>query len=408
MRVLLVSQYYAPEVGATQNRMEAFVNGLLADGHQVTVICEQPNHPRGIFYEGYGRVPIRRERRDGLAINRLWVYASPHKTTARRLLFYGTFAAGAFALAAALPAHDVVFVTSPPLPGALAVALATRLRRRPLVVDVRDLWPAAAEALGELSNRHVLRAFEHAERWLYRTADAVTATTQPFCRHIDAVAGDQVAVHVPNGALDSLVALPERPPPPDGPFRIGYFGNFGIAQGLGIVLDAARLLSGEPIAFRLVGGGPLENELRTRVADLALANVELRAPVPPDQVGESLLDCHALLIPLRRHPLLGDFMPSKLYDAMAVGRPAIVAATGEVAAFVDEHGCGVVIPPEDGVALAAVARKLAGDGQLAERLGAAGKALAMEHARSRQAAHLSGLLERVASGAGMRRSRRRR
>ena len=402
MRVLLVSQYYAPEVGATQNRMEAFVNGLLAAGHQVTVICEQPNHPRGIFHDGYGRTPLRQEHADRVTINRLWVYASPQKTTARRLLFYGTFAAGAFALAAALPAHDVVFVTSPPLPGALAVALAARLRRRPLVIDVRDLWPAAAEALGELSSRRVLRTFERAERWLYRTAATVTATTRPFCRHIDTVAGGQVAVHVPNGALDSLVALPERPPPVGGPFRIGYFGNFGIAQGLGIVVDAARMLTGEPIAFRLVGGGPLETELRARIADFALSNVELRPPVPPDQVGESLLDCHALLIPLRRHPLLSDFIPSKLYDAMAVGRPAIVAATGEAAAFVNEHGCGVVIPPEDGAALVAMARRLAADRELAGRLGAAGKAQAMEHARSREAARLSDLLERVASAAAFR------
>ena len=83
--------------------------------------------------------------------------------------------------------------------------MAAAARRMPYVLDVRDIWPAAAEALGELSNQRVLRVFERAERWLYQHASRVTATTRPFCRHIDRVAGRPVSVHLPNGALDELV-----------------------------------------------------------------------------------------------------------------------------------------------------------------------------------------------------------
>jgi glycosyltransferase involved in cell wall biosynthesis len=397
LRVLLVSQYYAPEVGATQNRMNAFVEAIRDAGHEVTVICEQPNHPSGIFREGYGGSPLRRERASGLTINRLWVLASPRKTTLRRLLFYGTFAVGAFGLTATTRSYDVVLATSPPLPGALAAALAARIRRVPFVLDVRDLWPAAAEALGELSNRRVLKIFERAERWLYRTSAAVTATTRPFCLHIDSLAGRPVATHVPNGALDHLVRLPTSPPPAAGPFRIGYFGNFGIAQGLGIVLDAANAVAGEPIEFFLVGDGPLESELRARIAELDRPNVVMRPAVKPDDVGDLMLSCHALLVPLRDHPLLGDFVPSKLYDAMAVGRPVIVAARGEAAEVVAQHHFGLVIEPEDGPGLADAARRLAADLPYAGQLGAAGKAASVEHARSAQAARLCRLLEAFAS-----------
>jgi glycosyltransferase involved in cell wall biosynthesis len=397
VRVLLVSQYFAPEVGATQNRMQAFADAIRDAGHEVTVICEQPNHPAGVFHEGYGRLPLRRERGDRLTVNRLWVVTSPRKTTWRRLLFYGTFAAGAFALTAATPSYDIVLATSPPLPGALGAALAARLRRVPLVLDVRDLWPAAAEALGELSSRRALRAFERAERWLYRSSAAVTATTRPFCHHIDAVAGREVATHIPNGALDALVALPERPPPAECVFRIGYFGNFGIAQGLGVVIDAAKELADRPIEFLLMGAGPVEAELRARIDELGLTNVVMAPMVETASVGELLLSCHALLVPLRDHPLLEDFIPSKLYDAMAVGRPAIVAARGEAADFVTEHRFGVVIGPEDGAALARVARQLAMDPGYAARLGAAGKAACAAYARSAQAATLCRLLESLVS-----------
>jgi colanic acid biosynthesis glycosyl transferase WcaI len=395
MRIGLVSQYFAPETGATQNRMSAFVSGLAERGHDVTVVCEQPNHPAGVFGPGWGNRPMVTERSPPTIIHRLWVATSETKTTPRRLAFYGTFAAGAFATLMAVPRLDVIFATSPPLPGAWAAALAARARRIPFVLDVRDLWPSAAAALGELSNPRVLRFFEAGERWIYRRAIAVTATTRPFCRHIDAVAGRTVAVHLPNGALDSLVALPERPPPA-GDFVVGYAGNLGIAQGLRIALDAGEQLRDAGVTgvrFSIVGSGPLASELEAERNRRRIDNVAFGAPVPVDRVGDLLQSSHALLIPLRNDPLLEDFIPSKLYDAMAVGRPAIVAAGREAAAIVRDTGCGVVVPPEDGTALAGVVRDLAADPERASTLGAAGRRAAPQYARSRQVERLAGTLE---------------
>jgi glycosyltransferase involved in cell wall biosynthesis len=397
LRILVVSQYFPPEAGATQNRMGAFVDGLVARGHEVTVVCEQPNHPAGVYQPGFGRRALVTERRRGLTVRRVWVAASPRKTTARRLAFYGTFAAGAGGLVAAAARHDVVFATSPPLPGALAAAAGAQARRTPFVLDVRDIWPAAAEALGELSSPTALRAIERAERWLYAHARRVTATTLPFCRHVDAIAGRQVSVHLPNGALDELLALPERPPSSDGTYVVGYAGNMGIAQGLGIVLDAAERLRDQDVRFVLVGDGPLAGELRSERDRRGLDTVELRPGVPVQAVGDLLLSCDALLIPLRAHPLLAGFIPSKLYDAMAVGRPAIVAARGEAAALVREYDCGVAIEPEDGEALAAVVRELSGDRARSQRLGEEGRRVAHDHARSRQVARLERVLAEAAA-----------
>jgi colanic acid biosynthesis glycosyl transferase WcaI len=399
VHTLIVSQYFPPEVGATQNRLGTFVDGLVERGHRVTVVCEQPNHPAGVFAPGFGRRPLMTERAPGLAIRRAWVATSPRKTTARRLAFYGTFAAAAAALTAATRAVDVVFASSPPLPGALGAAAAARARRLPFVLDVRDIWPAAAEALGELSNARILRVFERAERWLYQSAAAVTATTTPFCRHIDAVAGRPVSAHLPNGALDALVALPAEPPP-NGGFTVGYAGNFGIAQGLGIVLDAAEELRDEDVRFVLAGAGPLQEQLRADRDRRGLERVEIRPGVPVAEVGALLLSCDALLIPLRDHPLLADFIPSKVYDAMAVGRPALVAAAGEAAALVRRHDCGIEVGPEDGPGLARAVRALVSDPAAARRMGAAGKAAAAQYARSRQIDRLDEILRQAAAGPG--------
>jgi glycosyltransferase involved in cell wall biosynthesis len=278
--------------------------------------------------------------------------------------------------------------------------VAARVRRVPFVLDVRDLWPAAAAALGELTSQGLLRVFEAGERWIYRTAAAVTATTRPFCRHIDGVAGRDVTVHVPNGALDSLVSLPDRAPP-NGDFVVGYAGLMGIAQGLGIALDAAEELRDAGVSgvrFSMVGSGPLALALEAERDRRGLDTVTFGAPVPVREIGDFLQSSHALLIPLRSDPLLEDFIPSKLYDAMAVGRPAIVAAGREAAAIVHETGCGVVVPPEDGTALAGAVRALASDPERARSMGAAGRSAARDYARSRQVGRLASLLESAAAG----------
>lgn len=400
MRILVATQYFPPEVGATQNRLGTFVEGLANRGHEVTVLCEQPNHPSGVFAPGYGRRPLMTECRDGRVVHRLWVAASPRKTTVRRLAFYGTFAGGAGLGALVARGQDVVFATSPPLPGALAVAAAAKARRLPFVLDVRDLWPAAAEALGELSNTSVIRWFERAERWLYRNSRAVTATTRPFCEHIDAVAGRTVSVHLPNGALDELIALDAAPPESNGVFRVGYAGNFGIAQGLRIILEAADRLRDEPVRFVLVGDGPVGDRLREECAGRQLRSVEFRPGVPVSEIGAFLQSCNALLVPLRDHPLLRDFVPSKLYDAMAVGRPALVAAPGEAGKLARDIGCGIEVAPEDGADLARAIMRLRDDPGLCGQLAAAGRRAAKEHARSKQIERLEQvLLDAVRQGA---------
>ncbi len=391
MRVLVVSQFFAPEPGATQNRMAAFVDGLIERGHEVAVVCEQPNHPAGVFHPGFGGRPVMTERDGRRTVHRVWVYASPRKTTASRLAFYGTFALGAGLGVLAKRRPDVVLATSPPMPGALAAAACAALRRVPFVLDVRDLWPAVVEALGEVSNPRALRALERAERALYGRAQRVTATTAPFCQHIDQVAGRQISEHLPNGALDSLVGLPYQPPPDQAEFVVGYAGNLGIAQGLGVVFDAARRLNGAQVCFRVLGDGPLSAQLRERQVQEGLDNVEIRSSVPTNEVAPFMLSCDALLVPLAKLPVLEGFVPSKLYDAMAVGRPVIAAAGGETARIVTDTGCGVVVAPEDGEQLAGAVQALATDRSRARALGLAGREVAGEHARSRQI----DLLERV-------------
>jgi glycosyltransferase involved in cell wall biosynthesis len=399
MKILLVSQYFPPESGATQNRMAAFAQELVERGHAVWVLCEQPNHPSGRFQAGFGRRLWHYHVEDGQKIYRVWVAASPQKTAIRRLLFYGTFGVGVGIASALLPKPDVVLATSPPLPGALVACGMARVRGVPYVADIRDLWPAAAEALGELSEGPLMTAAERAEAWLYRNAAAVVATTRPFCRHIARMSPETPVFHLPNGALDSILARPVSAEPDPSPFVVGYVGNLGIAQGLSILLEAASELRTEDVRFLVVGGGPLAGHLRTEIDRRGLRDlIELRGEIGVDEVPAILDGCHALLVPLGAHAALADFVPSKLFDAMAAGRPVLLAADGESRAIVTEHGCGVLVEPEHGLQLARAIRTLRNDPPRRRRLGRAGRIAAQEMARSKQAARLDSILTQAMLG----------
>ena len=154
MRILYLSQYFPPEVGATQTRAHEMAKGLALAGHEVTVLTEAPNHPHGVIPPTYrGRLHTR-SHEDGMDVIRVWVKTSPDKTFRTRdgLLsqFHGH--GGLAGLTCARGPFDVIYATSPPLfVGGAALAI-SYLRRTPLVFEVRDLWPESAVALGELNN----------------------------------------------------------------------------------------------------------------------------------------------------------------------------------------------------------------------------------------------------------------
>ena len=402
LRVLLLSQYFPPEVGATQSRMQAFAEYLAARGHEVTVICEFPNHPHGVIPAEYGGHVYEDDRSNPYRILRVWVKASEEKTQRTRMQFYLSYMALATAMAPVAGRADVVVATTPPLFTGVAGLTLARLNRAPLVLDVRDLWPAAAVSLDQIPSHAAIRASEVLERMLYRQATAVTAVTQPFCDHIDAIRGrDPKTVLLPNGTLDLFFdpADPgdarERLGARDGQALVTFAGTLGIAQALPTVLDAARL-SGDDVRWALVGDGPSRELLLHGAKKRALSNVEFHPQVPLEEVPQLLAASDVLLVTLAAHPTFADFVPSKLIDFMASGKPVLLAASGESARLLEAAGAGIAVEPEDPQALTDAARWLIEHPADAAAMGARGREFARGRLRSAQAERLEALLLELA------------
>jgi len=403
VRILIFTQYFTPEVGATQTRLHTFAAGLAARGHDVEVICEVPNHPQGVVHPGYRRRPVHRRRADGFTAWHAWVMTSPNKTPRSRLAFYGSYTAMATVVGSLRPRPDVIFASSPPLPVAIAAASVAARHRVPWVLDVRDLWPEAAVALGELSSPRMLRLAERLESRLYRSAAAITATTEPFRRAVAAKTDRPGKVSVlPNGttrlwvegaALEvdkgSLGLPPDR-------FVWTFAGNIGIAQGLETAIDAAGRL-GDGFQLLLLGDGPAREKLERRAAGLPRRAVEFHDQVPPQEAVRYLRASDALLVPLAAEPVLESFVPSKLFDFCAVSRPVIVSAAGEAQRLALSSGAALGAKPGDPGSLAAAVTRLARDPELRDKLSRTGHAFAAQNLREEHVQRLADLLDHVAA-----------
>lgn len=401
MRILYLSQYFPPEVGATQTRAHEMAQGLLAAGHGVTMLTEVPNHPEGIIRPAYRGKFWAREQLEGLDVIRVWVKTAPVKTMRTRLAFYLSYMFNA-ALAGLLLArgrYDLLYATSPPLfVGGAALALSL-LRRIPMVFEVRDLWPESAVALGELRSPRFIRWATWLEERCYARARRIVVVTAGIRERLAARGYGEKLALIPNGANTDLF----RPRPEAGRAlraRLGlgerfialYAGIHGVAQGLETVLQAAQLAP--DVHFLLVGEGPCKADLLRLKDDLRLPNLTMLDAQPRETMPDYLSAADVALVPLRKVEVFQGAVPSKMFDAWACGCPVALSIAGEARAILEQAGGGVFVEPEDAAALAAALQGLAGERARCREMGAAGRRFVeARYSRQAQARQLVELLE---------------
>lgn len=407
MRVLIITQYFLPETGATSNRMLSLAKGLQAAGHDVFVVAEKPNHPEGIIHPEYRGGLFVERTHEGIPTVHTWVYTKPEKDFKARLFFYTSFMLTAIAGSWRLQgAFDVVLASSPPLLVGVAGWVAARLKGAKFVFDVRDLWPDVAVAMGMLDDAAAIRAARFLERFLYRRADGLTAVTDSFCRHIGARTEEKPLTRVMNGTvperfraeaagqrLRSKLGLDEN-------FVVAYVGNHGLAQGLEHVLGAAaRLQERAPdVRFVMVGSGPVKEELVATARQQGLKTIQFRPRVPLEEAAAYMAAADALLVPLARHDIYQQFIPSKLFDSMAAGRPVLLSVDGEARAILQAAGGGRYYPAEDERALAEHILWLRGHPAARRAMGQRGQDYVVKHCtRKAQAEKLVHFLEDLVS-----------
>ncbi len=408
MRVLYLTQYFPPEIGATQTRAREMASGLVRAGHEVTVVTEFPNHPHGVIPAEYRGRMTERTTEDGVDVLRVRVLASPKKSFTRRMGFYLSYSAMATlaALFRTRGRYDVIYATSPPLFTGMAALALRRAKRLPLVFEVRDLWPDAAIELGEVRSDRAIRMSRALEHRCYSDASRIVAVSRGIRDRIVELGGDEAKLAVvPNGVnVDRYRKRPRDPAirrgwgVPDDAFVVGYTGLLGLAHGLEVALETAERFRDDPtIRFVFLGDGPRKEALQEDAARRALPNVTFADAVPDEELARHIAAIDLGLDTRRRIGISRGTLPVKMFSYLACEVPAVLAVEGEAADLLRDSGGGRAVPPEDPEALARAISELRSDSSVREEMGRRGRRFVEERfSRAELARRLGEVLEEAA------------
>lgn len=336
----------------------------------------------------------------------VWVRAATYqKNDWRRVWNMLSFALNAFRVGARIRGRPKAIIGSSPHPfAALAAWVISKVKHSRFVLELRDLWPQVLIDMGGMAERSIpARVLRILERFLYRVAAKIiilASGSREYLLH-RGVPSDKI-VYIPNGVhltnfqvrngcgsvivendrsrihehgadrktVHATSAASEETIPSQqsvarhkfgfSRFTLVYTGAHGPANALETILGAAQILrSRNDVEFVLVGDGPAKSALVREAANRGLDNVRFMDPIPKDNIPALLSAADAGVITLRAVDAFSyGISPNKLFDYMAAAKPVICAVPGEMARLVSENGVGIVVRPENPMALAHAVEQL--------------------------------------------------
>jgi len=358
LKLLILTQYFPPEVGAPQNRLFELAIRLVKQNVEVTILTAMPNYPQMEIYEAYKTKSYCYEELQGLKIHRSAIYVSKSKSIINRLRNYFSFVLSSIRTSSKLESqYDFLMCESPPLFLGYSAMYLARKKKAKLIFNVSDLWPESAEKLGVVTNSSLLKLAYNLEAKLYKKAILVTGQTQGICANITERFPEVKTYWLPNGVdLDyynpSAITrgawrTKHNFKPTDIIFL--YAGIIGIAQGLEIILNAATNFNSKANAkFVLLGSGPEKEKLLALKNNLKLENVIFLETVSKAEMPSVLKDIDAAIIPLKKLDIFKGAIPSKIFENLAMEVPMLLGVDGEAKSLFIENGkCGLYFEPEN-------------------------------------------------------------
>ena len=383
MRFLILTQYYPPETGAPQNRLSGLARELKAAGHEVCILTAMPNYPAMEIHERYKEKKYICEQFEDIDVHRSWIYVSKNRSVISRLLNYFSFTFSSMFYAGRIKGDfDYLMVESPPLFLGISAWWISKRKKAKMVFNVSDLWPESAEKLGVITNRTFLKMATILEEWLYKKAFMVTGQTQGIVADIKKRFPNKTVHWLPNGVDESIfsfkrtIDVRKQLQFSESDFLIMYGGIIGLAQGLDVILDAAKLLPAESkITYLLLGDGPEKKRLQQRVIEEQITRVKFLELVSREVVPSYVDAVDVAVIPLKKMDLFLGAIPSKIFENLALGKPLLLSVDGEARKlFVDEGKAALFIEPENSQMLAEKSLLLEANPALVREMGNNGKA----------------------------------
>jgi glycosyltransferase involved in cell wall biosynthesis len=390
MKILYVSQYFPPEMGAPSARAAELSRHWAAAGHDVTVLTGFPNHPTGVVppeYRDKFRRLIAHEQTDGVNVVRTWLLPFPNRKAYERMLNYSSFCASAATTGLFLSRPDVVIASSPQLLVAVSGWWLAQWKCVPFVFEVRDLWPESLAAVGMSDGNSLLhRSLARIAGFLYSHADRIVVVAPAFEDYLVEhwrVPREKISV-IENGVETELFA-PEpfsaeaaalrKELDAEGKFVVSYIGTMGMAHGLETIIAAAvQLQTTNPeIVFLMLGEGAEKEHIVALAQQRGLNNLRFVDQQPRERIPAYISASDVCLVPLKKTDLFKTVIPTKMLEFMSCARPVILGVDGQARAILEEARGGLVIEPENSDALVSAIRYLTANREAGLELGQNGR-----------------------------------
>lgn len=427
MKILYISQYFPPEIGAGAVRARELSRRWADAGHRVAVLTGVPNYnyragadsdPDGGAARGDAAEKTKSADAGsdggGVSVARTWLWSVGDRRRRSRFLSYSSFCASSALRGLAMGRPDVIFASSPPLTVGVAGWWLGLAKRRPFVLDARDLWPESLTDLGAArADSRLAKTLERVASLLYKSAARVVVTsdaTKAALIRSGKVDAGKLAT-VPNGVETDMFAPggasasdERRALGMEDAFTVSFIGTIGMAHDMDAVLDAAARLGDREspsfAKFVFVGEGPAKAGAMEAAKRMNLTNVEFLPAVRRERVPRLIAASDVCILSLKKAAVNAEIIPVRLLEFMACGKPVVAAASGETARLIAESGAGEAVPQGDGAALALAIRALMDDPARRERMGESGRRFVLErYTRERTAADCLALLEDCVRGA---------
>jgi len=415
MKILYVSQYFPPEMGAPAARVSELSRLWVRQGHKVAVLTAFPNHPTGVIppeYRRQFRRLVSKENVDGIDVVRTWLLPLPNGRPWQRLLNYLSFLVSSCITGSFLERPDVIIATTPQLFVGLSGLWLGWLKSVPLILEVRDIWPDSITASGV--GGRMASVLRLVSKFLFRAYEHIVVVSPAFKDELIS------RWNVPEGKLslvqngvDTELFSPDGHRTGNGPkttgpkFTVSYIGTFGAAQGLGLVLEAAALLRGSlsGIQFQLIGEGAEKEKILRLAEERHLDNVHILSQQPREKIPSLIRGSDVCLVLLKKADIFKTVIPTKLLEFMACGRPVILGVEGLARQIVESANAGIAIEPENPGALADAITRLYRSPDLARSLAQNGpRYIAREFSRNRTAELYLDVLGRILANADRKKS----
>ena len=395
VKILYVSQYFPPEMGAPAARAAELAHHWAQAGHEVSILTGFPNHPTGVVPEEW-KARLRKltyhERVDNVDVYRTWLWPLPNRKSHERMRNYASYCLSAALRGLTLPRPDVIIATSPQLLVGLSGWWLSFARDIRFVFEVRDLWPESLTAVGVSGEDSLLhQTLSKIARFLYERANHIVVVTPAFKERLIEdwnVSRERISV-VENGveteqfapAAAGAIAALRRRLTADGKFIASYVGTMGNAHGLETLLDAAAQLQNQnpEVLFLLIGEGAEKERIKSEAQARKLTNVRFLDQQPRESIPLYISASDACMVLLKKTDVFKTVIPTKMLEFMSCARPVILGVDGQARQIVEDAQAGVVIEPENSRALVAAIQRLASDRQCGPQLGQKGREYIVRH-----------------------------